>query len=175
MSISSMAFNEAGVLASNISDPEMIFVSKQIMTNKSKKREFRGRDYKNYERDTMQQKLNSVNWNRYYEEIDANRLWEFMTEQINIILDEMCPYRNYRVREIKEVWVTPEVLERIKTKDELWKIAKRSGDIGLIRRARKLRNDTTKFIKKVIENYIRDLMEENKADHKKFWREINWC
>ena len=77
------------------------------------------------------------------------------------------------VREIKEVWVTPEVLERIKTKDELWKIAKRSGDIGLIRRARKLRNDTTKFIKKVRENYIRDIMEENKADHKKFWREIN--
>ena len=76
----------------------MIFVSKQIITNKSKKREFGGRDYKNYERDTMQQKLNSVNWNRYYEEIDANRLWEFITEQINIILDEMCPYRNYSQR-----------------------------------------------------------------------------
>ena len=40
-------------------------------------------------------------------------------------------------------------------------------------RARKIRNETNKFVKQVKQNYILKLIEENLKEPKKFWKEIN--
>ena len=38
---------------------------------------------------------------------------------------------------------------------------------------RKVRNETTKLIRKARQDYIMDLIEENKKDQKRFWKEIS--
>ena len=56
------------------------------------------------------------------------------------ILDVMCPYKTYHVKVTKGAWVTPEVLEQIKRKDQVWKEAKRSKDKHKIVEPKILRN-----------------------------------
>ena len=74
---------------------------------------------------------------------------------------------------LKEPWITNELLEKIRDKDCLLSRAKRTGIKDDMINARKVRNATTKLIRKARQSYIMDLIEENKNDQKKFWNEIN--
>ena len=118
----------SGVINSNISDHEIIFITRKLQVRYSGKITFTGRSYKHYNVNSFQEKLTSMNWEDYYRLDNPDLLWDNMERKISQILDGMCPYKTYSVKETKEPWVTPEVLEQIKRKDEIWRAAKRSKD-----------------------------------------------
>ena len=115
-----------------------------------------------------------MNWEDYYRLDNPDLLWDNMERKMTQILDVMCPYKTYSVKETKEPWVTPEVLEQIKKKDEIWRAAKKSKDSRKMGEARKLRNKTTEYIRICKQNYIKNIVHEHLTDQKKIWNEIGY-
>ena len=72
----------------------------------------------------------------------------------------------------KPYWITHHIFEAINDRNDLYRKAKLSGDINDLRRARSARNVTNKLINSAKEDFIKEALDRNKDDPKKFWRII---
>ena len=162
----------SGVISTGLSDHETVYVTWKSDANHSRKVHFEGRNYRYYDKERFQIILTNKDWTSFYDHTDPDMLWGIMNGHLQVSLDELCPYKKFNVRERKEPWITPDILERIKTKDEICKMAKKSGKPDDLKLARLIRNSTTKFIRKARENFIHDLVESNTNDPKQFWKKV---
>ena len=85
----------------------------------------------------------------------------------------MCPIKTFKIYQKKEEWVTSELLEYIKEKDELTMIAKRTGNTDDWRIAKYHQRQCKSFVRQAKLNFIQDKLEANSSDSKKFWKIIN--
>ena len=70
-------------------------------------------------------------------------------------IDDMCPTKTFRVKQEKEPWITPQLIELIKDKDYAMKKAKRKKeDPNVWKQAKLLRNSCTKRLRKARAEYI---------------------
>ena len=74
------------------------------------------------------------------------------------------------VRKDRAPWVTDHILELIKDKDNALKRARRTKDPVDWRTSCTIRNRVIKTIRKAKSKFIRDSLENNKNDSKKFWK-----
>ena len=66
----------------------------------------------------------------------------------------------------------PPLLELIKDKDNAMKKAKRRGDLDLWKIAKILRNRCTKRLREARADYIKEKLDNNIGNSKKFWKNI---
>ena len=85
-------------------------------------------------------------------------------------LDQIAPLRTSMFRKDKPEWLTAELIEIMKDRDQAMKMACRTENIDDKRNARKLRNLANKSIKS---NYLLNKLELYHNDPKKFWQTIN--
>ena len=165
--------SQAGILDLNISDHLAVMVTRKKVALKKEKVEFKGRSYRNYNRENFQGNLENINWDGFYEERDPNRLWELMEGNILKVIDEMCPIKSFKVAKFREPWITNESIEAIKDKDRLLRKARKSGreeDWAIARRAR---NRVGRDLELLRADYLKEQQEEHKSDPKKFWEAIS--
>ena len=96
-----------------------------------------------------------------------------MIDNITICIDRLCPLKKFRVRCSDKPWFTNELLEQIKDKDRALKKAKKTGKSEDWKVARRLRNDCLKEVRSAKSNFIREELNTNWNDSKKFWQQIN--
>ena len=84
----------------------------------------------------------------------------------------ICPIKVFRVKQEKEQWITPPLLELIKDKDYAMKLAKMRGDPELWKIAKTLRNRCTKRLRVARAEFIKEKLNNNMGDSKKFWKSI---
>ena len=150
-----------GLLDWNISDHMGIFLSRKRNKIINKKISFEGRSYKKYVKEDFQWSLINENWDKFYKCNDVNQAWNYT---ISKKLNDMCPIKNFRINEIREAWITDELLERILDKNRLLKKARKSGkeeDWNLARVSRNLVNKELSNAKKGFlideqKNYCKD-------------------
>ena len=58
---------------------------------------------------------------------NVNTAWEYYVSRIRSAIDEMCPIRNFVIKNRKDPWITNEILEEIHDKDRLLHNAKKTG------------------------------------------------
>ena len=163
---------EAGALNHNISDHQPIFAIKKKQRDRRPEVEFKGRSYRNYDRVTFRDRLLESGWEDFYQIRDPNAAWEFVLQRVVPILDQMCPIRNFKIKNYRPEWVTNELLEQIKDTDYFYFKAKQSGDQDAWNIAKHLRNLTNANIRQAKKDFILDELEAHKSDHKKFWKSI---
>ena len=108
---------ESSILDLNFSDHMAIVVKRKRVGQKPVKTTLTGRSYKNYDRETFQNQLLDGDWREFYGSKDPNICWDMIENKIRDQLDQMCPQKTFRVREVADEWVTNEILEEIKDKD----------------------------------------------------------
>ena len=140
---------------------------------KSKKINFKGRSYKKYNKGDFQDSLIDLKWDNYYRIDDPNILWDILRKAINTIIDPICPMRNFKVPEAREPWVTNEMLEAIRDKDNLLKLSKRSKLEVDWERAKRARNEVGRAVKNLRSDYLRNQQTTHKNDPKEFWKSIS--
>ena len=94
---------------------------------------------------------------------------------INIIsktIEKMCPLKVIKINKLKEEWISQELIEQIKLKDELLTIAKRTQNILDWNRARRIRSESKLWVKNANGEYSKHQLKVNAKDSKKFWRNI---
>ena len=90
--------------------------------------------------------MNEASWENFYEATDPEICWDIMENTIRESLDVMCPLKQFKVNEIREAWVTDELLEEINDKDFLLKLAKSSGKEDDWKAAKRERNRVGKIV-----------------------------
>ena len=88
-----------------------------------------GRIYKNYDPETLRDKLQNLDWDEVLAGEDVDALWDTYLERILTRLGEMCPIKEISVTHLKEEWITAEILEQVKLKNDLRAKARETGDL----------------------------------------------
>ena len=160
---------ESRVLDWNFSDHLVVAVRRKKAALSQTKVEFKGRSYKSYSREDFHELVNS-NWDRFYESLDPSHCWDIMLSRIRSYLNRTCPQKAFRVKEVRELWITNELIEEIKDKDRVIREAKRSGRAGDLAHAKAERNRVGRLVELAKAEFLKDQQVELADDPKKFWR-----
>ena len=161
---------EGQILDWNFSDHLVIAIKRKKNRVKFKKVSFKGRSYKDYVKEDMQEELTRLDWEQFFELQDPSECWEIIESRVRDHLNRVAPQKLFRVKEISEPWVTNEILEEIKDKDRFLRIARRSGKAGDLIRAKFQRNRVGRLVEQAKANFLKEQQEELAEDPKKFWR-----
>ena len=156
----------------NISDHQAIFITRKHIPKTKCKSEFTGRSYLNFDEEVFSTRLLDINWEQSYLLDDVDLAWEFFITKIENIIDDMCPLRNFKIKNLKDPWITNEILENIHDKDLLLRTAKRTNDQNDWLLARNARNTLNTNIKNIKADFIQENLEINQGDSKNFWKDI---
>ena len=96
-----------------------------------------------------------------------------MLTNIIAVSDIMCPVKTFNIKKYKDPWITPEILGQIRDKDQALKKAKRTKKDDDWQIAKRLRNFCLSTIRKAKGDLVRNELDTNKSDSKKFWKNIH--
>ena len=164
--------NTAGVINLNISDHQPVFVIKKKLRDCRKKVVFTGRTYRNYTCDLLSDCLTNVEKLKFREEDDPIKCWDLMETFLFKFLDKNCPKKVFRTRECTPAWITHDLITLTKDRDRAWEQAATTGSEEDWAVARYLRNSANNTIKAAKANYVKNELQNNKSDPKRFWLNI---
>ena len=118
--------SDSGTLDLNFSDHQAVYVSRKKLKLANRKISFKGRSYRNYNKDLFQEYLIGDNWRHFYESSDPNECWRVMENIILKHLDKMCPLKEFRINEYREAWMNRDLMELIIDKDKALSLAKKN-------------------------------------------------
>ena len=133
---------------------------------------FAGRSYRNYDKNEFQYLVMNANWESFDASNDVTTKWDILIKIINDIINIRCTVKCYKVKQEKEPWIIPPLLELIKDKDNALKMAKRKKDAALWKEAKLLRNNCTKRLRNARADYIKENLENNQGNSKKIGKII---
>ena len=158
------------VLNWNFSDHLPVYAKRKRTSLHHAKVDFYGRSYRNYGKEELQLELLQGDWAPFYESNDPNWCWEFIENSVTGYLNRTCPLKKFKVKEVREPWVTNEILEEIKDKDRALKVARRSGAKEDWDRARRERNRVGRLVEEAKADFLTEQQQLLADDPKKFWR-----
>ena len=161
-----------GVCDVNLSDHQMILVTRKKVKTPKEKCTFIGRSYRNYNKDVFQAAIINADWSDYNKETTVEGKWQQLIMMIQKTISISCPLKHFRIKQVKEPWITPPLIELIKDKDWAMKQAKRGNDPQLWINAKRLRNTCTNRLRKARADFIKENLENNIGNSKKFWKNI---
>ena len=161
-----------GVADVNISDHQAIFITRKNTSKKKTKTKFTGRSYINFDEDLFCERLHQYNWDHLYELDDVNIAWDYFISNVLSTIDNMCPLRSFKIKNLKDPWISNEILENIHDKDTLLRQAKRTQKENDWKLARQARNRLNMDIKNVKADFIQENLERHLGDSKKFWKDV---
>ena len=162
----------SGVCNVNISDHQMVLITRKKAKLPKKKSSFIGRSNRNYSKDVFQNAIKNANWEAFNNEITVAGKWKQLIKIIYNAIDVMCPLKTFKIKQQKEPWITAPLIELIKDKDLALKQAKKRNDPQLWTTAKRLRNTCTTCLRKARADFIKEILENNRGNSKKIWKNI---
>ena len=163
----------AGIMDVNISDHQMIYITKKKQKDCRKKVVFKGRSYKRFDEWIFREQLANHDWTLFDKENNPEKCWEYFLSVITEFMNRVCPIKEFKVRVIEEQWLHNELLEKIIDKDVLLKKAKQTKKAEDIARARNARNKVNTEIRRTKKDYLIRKIDANIKDSKKFWKNVS--
>ena len=157
----------------NISDHQMISVTRKHLTKPNNSNSFIGRSYRNYNRNLFFERLNALQWNELYATNNPTTAWSILYKAILNVIDIMCPQKIFNIKKMRDPWVSDELLEVLYEKDRLLKKAKRTKLEADWIKAKNARNNANNIARNAKSNFIKENLEIHKNDSKSFWKSIN--
>ena len=163
---------KVGAMDLNISDHSMILLTRKRFTKIKKKCAFIGRSYRNYDKNIFQNNIENSDLSKYDKATSAEEKWMDFENITRSCIDKMCPTKSFRIKQEKEPWITPHLIELIKDKDLALKRAKKSKNPNSWADARHIRNSCTRRLREARAEFIRQNLDNNVGNQKQFWRNI---
>ena len=170
---------EGGNLTTSISDHFPQFAIIDNVTKEHTNIPITRRSYKNFNTDDFENELRQIEWVTLFENKTSEEAINFFFNKINMLLDEMAPYKRLNRKEIKtenSPWITRGILKSIANRDKVHKSYLKENDdltkAELYRKFKQIRNMISTLIKQAKTDYYKELFEENKSNIKQTWKEI---
>lgn len=116
--------------------------------------------------------LADLDWSRFYGEDDVDTLWSIIEANIQTLADKHCPFKEFSERRELKPWITPDLLELLKNRDRLYKLAKRSKDIDDWINARRARNHCNRAVGHARNEFVKAQLDVHSNDPCKFWKAL---
>ena len=113
------------------------------------------RDYKNYSRENFIHLLRNSDWNPPKTSQDPNGRWGLLYGRIIDILSTMCPFKQYKQREVLKPWLTAEIYREIRYREKCLSVFMCTGCQQYYELACKSRNKITSLITWAKANYFK--------------------
>ena len=162
----------ATVLDWKFSDNLAVALQRKRIKVKQEKVSFRGRSYKNYIKEDLQDHLMAQDWAEFYLSNNPNHCWETIENAVRMYLDETCPTKLFKVRVAGKPWISNEIIEQIKDKDRALRAAKRSGRSEDWDEAKRERNRVGRVVEQDKAEFLKEQQVELADDPKRFWRVV---
>ena len=163
---------ESGTLNISISDHLPVYLIRKKGKFHKLKVNFTGRSYKNIEYQQISDMLNNHDWDDFALN-DIDMCWELMHSKIMAVTDTLCPLKEFKFSKDKPIWLTHDLINLMKNRDEsLKQYAKTKTEEDKIK-MRKARNSTNIAVKAARADYIKEQLETQRNDPKKFWKNIS--
>ena len=139
--------NQYGVESWNISDHELVYLTRKHQTKIKHKTSFVGRTYRNYVRNDYQAEIGNLEFNYFFTIKNSDLAWKHLLNKIEPVINRHCPFKTFKIKNVKDPWIMNELLEMIHDKDYFLAKAKKYGDLDDWRIARNVRNQTKVLVK----------------------------
>ena len=163
---------ECNTLDINVSDHLPVYLIRKKKKSPNEKIDFKGRSYKNLNKDVVENMLRNVVW-ATYANLDIDSCWNFLLENIMEILDNICPEKHFKFAKNRPSWLTNDLINLMKERDRLLKVYQKTKKDNDKIEMRKIRNLVNISIKNARAKFVKDQLETHKDDPKKFWKELN--
>lgn len=165
--------SQSGVIKVGISDHFLTFCTrKTTKENTGKQSIVRVRSMKHYSKEKFIEHLENADLSALYLCRNVNKAWEKFREIFHSSLDKVAPYKEIKVKQKTEPWMTSDILDYIRKRDIQLQLYKKSKSKHIYSDYCKLRNKVQKEVKKAKEEYISNKIEENKNNPKKLWQQL---
>ena len=164
--------HDSGTCDLNISDHQLVYVIHKKVKLQKEKNTFWGRSYRNYNKDEFINQLKNNNWFDIETETCPNKIWNEFLHVITSMIDNQCPLKEFRIKKVKEPWVSQELLEFIKDKDRALRKAKKTNSENDWKIAKRLRNECLHRVRNCKADFIKNELNQNQDDIKKFWNTV---
>ena len=117
--------------------------------------------------------MNRSAWDEFDDSTDPTVMWDCLETNIMLVLNEVCPIRQMTVPEYKPDWLSNDIVQLMRRRDKMYREARRKKDAILWRKATFLRNRVEMEIKIYKRKKIKDELQQNRHNPKRFWENIN--
>ncbi len=120
--------SQSGVIPTGISDHFMTFCTRKahIKDKCDAPNIVTVRSMKHYNKDLLNEKLTSADWSSLFLCRNIENAWQIFRSTFHSILDDIAPHRDIKIRQHTDPWMTSEILENIRNRDELLKCYNKS-------------------------------------------------
>lgn len=165
--------SRSGIWETTYSDHKPVFVVRKKIRHTVPKVNFQCRCFSSYSKDEFQQDLRNHNWGDFFEILSPESAWQALYNVICKTSDCHCPMRTYTSKNALPLWLSKEILEFIKQRDYVYKLAKQTSDPDEWARLRRLRNKCNRLVSRAKGDFVLSQLKDSEGDAKKFWRVIN--
>lgn len=88
------------------------------------------------------------------------------------IADEICPIKNFSITKRKPTYITNEILEMIKERDTVMRLARAQNYSVYWQRGQNLIKEVVRAVSQSKKEFIINQLEENRKDSRKFWKSV---
>ena len=131
------------------------------------------RDFSNYSAENVAVLLRNVDWTIIDLLNEPNLMWNILYKKAIDVLAIMCPFKNYRQREKITPWMTAEIYRTMRECDRYISLFRVTGCQYYLQLTRLTRNRVNQLVHRAKANYIKNQLNENSRNPKKFWRIID--
>ena len=114
----------------------------------------------------------ALDWEVFFKMNDTQEMWKIYIENLLLLLDDMCPFKNFVIDKPREEWVDAPLLEQIAEKDRLLARSYRTKNAEDKQIAKDARIQISIDVHTTREKFVNQITEECKNDPTRFWREI---
>lgn len=169
--------NSSGVICYGLSDHHLVFILLKKNIEKKNKVSFSCRNLKRYSLPDLEQNLDRLNWEAFYQQTKPCDCWEILYNSYLKILDCIAPM--VHITNVKEAdcWVTPELLNLIRQRDNLKNELDNCGTGESYNRNlkefRKKRSEVKRGVIVAKRNYTLAKLRSNHDNPRKYWSDLN--
>ncbi|KAK3085883.1 hypothetical protein FSP39_009995 [Pinctada imbricata] len=158
-----------------ISDHDIVFLEFNLTPKKVKQIQRNIPLYKKANWDTIKNEINNMN-HKIQQEANirtTNELWIIFKTSLNEIIMKHIPHKKLSSK-LKNPWVTTKTRALMKKRDRLYRKMKKSGNVDLQCKYKKLKHHVQKELRHSYWNYIEDIVPPKENDNslsnmKRFW------
>ena len=156
----------------NVSDHLPIYFIRKKVKEKYNKIDFKGRSYKNLNKETVHGILEDIDWT-LFAQMGVDDCWDYLYNNMKSILNKLCPEKNFKFAKNKPVWISNDLINIMKERDRCLQTYLSTRLEAYKKEMRRMRNIVNISVKNARADYVKDQLETHKNDSKKFWKELN--
>ena len=161
------------VISKSISDHDIIFCTRKHSNPKfGKHNTVTLRSLKNYTKDIFIEKLGEIDFPNYTNFDCVNQAYKDFLDKLMVVIDNVAPVREFRIKGASKTWFDGEVAERINVRDKLkikFSKSKLHIDYNNYKDAQK---QASQIIKRKKLEYIKNELKDNVANPSKLWKTL---